>query len=353
LVGVLFLAAPLLQGCELPRSGPLMADVTQAQQQSRITLTDVTPALAAATHEPATASFPADFLQARPVDYERFAPGDGIDIVVWERDGLLVFPPNANGASDLGTFIVAKSGEIEVPYAGSLAVAGLTAEEARMLLLRRLRGIVIATDVRFTSTSSGSMVTVQGDVTKAGVFPINPGTLRLSAALGLASPDQTAPDETLVSVRRNGESGAVRLSDIYRDPTQDIALRPGDSIVVSSVQEYVTVLGAAGGQGRVKIARRNYSVLDALADSRGLADSTADARALYLIRVHETAADARPQIYHFDMRLPQQMLLAKQFVVQDGDAVFISDAPFTQAQKVLSSVSATLGTARSVSALGQ
>ena len=44
-------------------------------------------------------------------------------------------------------------------------------------------------------------------------------------------------------------------------------------------------------------------------------------------------------------------MLAGEFVVRDGDAILISDAPFTQVQKLLSTFSATLGTARSVSAL--
>jgi polysaccharide export outer membrane protein len=194
-------------------------------------------------------------------------------------------------------------------------------------------------------------------VTKAGVYPIEQGAQRLSALLSFASPDQSNPEQTAVNVRRDGVSATVRLLDIYNDPTQDIALRPGDSIVVSSIQEYVTVIGAAGGQGRIKIARRNYSALDAVADARGLADSTADPRAFFLLRASlegdRKAADKLPTVYQFDLRRPDQMLLAQRFAVQDGDVVFISDAPFTQVQKALSALSASLGTVRSGSGLAQ
>jgi polysaccharide export outer membrane protein len=357
---VLCSAGLILQGCALPalpRSAPTLDEVNQAKDHNRIVLAPVTPDVAASTRVPTTASFPASFLQARPIDYERFAPGDGIDVVVWERDGLQMFPPGANGGADLGSFTVGKDGVIHVPYVGSLNVAGLRPDDARQLLLRRLRGLVIATDVRLSLTDQhGSLVTVQGDVSKAGVYPMGPGMLRLSNALGVASPDQADPEQTVVTIRRDGASATVRLSDIYRDSAQDVALRPGDSIVVHSIQEYVKVLGAAGGQGRVKISKRNYTVLDAVADSRGLSDSTAYPRAVFLLRAPDrldAAAAAAPVVYQFDMRYPDQMSLAGQFAVRDGDTVFISDAPYTQVQKVLSALSATLGTARSVSALGE
>jgi polysaccharide export outer membrane protein len=347
----------VLQACALPRSGPLLQDVNAANRQVRIFLSPVTPELAAGSRGPSTATFPSALLEAQPVDYETFAPGDGIDVVVWERDGLQMFAPGPTGSADLGSFTVGKDGVIHVPYVGPLEVAGLKPDAARQLLLRRLRGLVIATDVRLSPTDQhGSLITIQGDVSKAGVYPMGQGMLRLSNALGLASPDQTDPEQTSVTIRRGAAAATVRLSDIYRDSAQDIALRPGDSIVVRAIQDYVRVLGAAGAQGRVKISKRNYSVLDALADSRGLADSTAYPRAVFLLRGREQTdppVAAAPLVYQFDMRRPDQMSLAGQFTVRDGDTVFISDAPYTQVEKVLSALSATLGTARSVSALGQ
>jgi polysaccharide biosynthesis/export protein len=353
-------AGLILQGCALPalpRAAPSLDEVTASEKRNQIVLTPVTPELVAASRGPSTATFPSSFIEAPPVDYETFSPGDGVDVVVWERDGLQMFPPGANGGSDLGTFTVGRDGLIHVPYVGPLSVAGLKPDDARQLLLQRLRGLVIATDVRLSSTEQhGSLVTVQGDVTRAGVFPLGVGMLRLSSALGLASPDQTDPEQTEVTIRRDGVAATVRLSDIYRDSTQDVALRAGDSVVVRAIQEYVRILGAAGTQGRVKISKRNYTVLDALTDSRGLSDSTAYPRAVFLLRAvapTAPATTAAPLVYQFDMRRPEQVSLAGQFAVQDGDTVFVSDAPYTQVEKVLSALSATLGTARSVSALGE
>jgi polysaccharide export outer membrane protein len=346
-----------LNACALPRSGPLLHEVTAANKASRIVLSSATPELVAGTREPAAASFPASFLGAQPIDYERFATGDGVDVVIWERDDLQVFPPGTTGASDLGIFQVDKEGAIQIPYVGSLSLAGLTPESARLLLLRRLRGLVIASDVRLSQAGqAGRLVTIQGDVTKAGVYPMGEGLLRLSDVLALASPDQSDPEQTSVSIRRGVVEGTVRLSDVYRDKNQDVALRPGDSIVVRAIQDYVTVVGAAGLQGRVKIVKRNYSVLDVVADSHGLSDANANPHALFLLGATEPSDTGRvqaPRVYQFDMRQPDQVALASRFVVRDGEIVLISDAPFTQVEKALSALSASLGTARSVSSLSQ
>jgi polysaccharide export outer membrane protein len=63
------------------------------------------------------------------------------------------------------------------------------------------------------------------------------------------------------------------------------------------------------------------------------------------------APAANPRVYHFDFRNPAQIAVAAAFAVQDGDAILISNAPFAQSHKVLSTFSGVLTTARSATAL--
>lgn len=352
------LSGLLLQGCALPRSGPMAHEVAAANASGQIELIPVTPEIALANREPSQASFPARFKAAKPVDYEQLAPGDGVRVGIWERDGLGVFPPGSTGFADLGELIVSKVGTISIPYVGAVPTAGRTTAEVRDIIIKRLRGLIVASDVSVAQTpTKGRFVTVQGDLTKPGVYPIIQGMLRLSALLGMAVPNQTDPEQTAVTVRREGEAATVRLSDVYRDPTQDIALQADDSVVVSAVDYHLVVLGAAGAQGRLKVTKRNYTILDALADSRGLSDVNASPRAVFLMRRaapgDAAAAGNRPVVYQFDFRRPGQMVLAGEFATRDGDAIYVSDAPFTQVEKVLSVFSSTLGTARSADELGQ
>lgn len=347
-----------LQGCVIPRSGPLLSEVQDAHDRNDIDLVSVTPALAFASREAASASFPPALVDARPIDYEELAPGDGVDVSLWGQDGVGLFASGTGGMTDLGELVIDKAGMIYVPQIGRVHASGLTTSGLRDLIERRLSRLTVGLDVSVKRTDRlGRNVTVEGDLGKPGIYAIGPGMQRLSGLLSQAAPKQTNPEELEITVRRRGESASVRLSDIYRGVGQDIALRPGDSVVVHDVVKNVTVLGAAGSQSNVTISKRNYTVLDALGDSRGVSDSLANPKAVFLLRIHPDAqtlgSDGRPVIYQFDFTRPEQLVLAGKFAVDDGDAIYISDAPFTQVQKVLSAFSATLGTARSVTSISQ
>ncbi|WP_159832699.1 polysaccharide biosynthesis/export family protein [Burkholderia sp. 8Y] len=334
----------------------MVSEINASDASGEIVLVPATADIVRAGRAARHATLPVAFTHAPAFDSERLAPGDGIDVTVWERDGLAVFPAGQNGASDLGEMIVDRAGDIYFPYAGRIRAEGLTVAQMRDAIMRRLSRLMTASDVVVRPTTRrGQTVTVQGDLQKPGVYPLGRDMSRLSDLLSLAAPSQVNPEQLAISVRRQGTEATIRLADVYRHSANDIPLRAGDSIVAHNVVEQVVVLGAAGVQGRVKVPKRDYTLLDALGDSRGLNDALANPRGVYLLRQAETSErerrDARPVVYQFDFTRPEQIALAGQFVVHDGDAVLVSDAPFTQVQKLLSTFSASLGTARSVSAL--
>jgi len=231
---------------------------------------------------------------------------------------------------------------------GKIRAAGLTLSQLHDAIVARLSKLIIASDVSVSRADErGQMVTVQGNLTKPGVYPITQTCQRLSSALALAAPVQTNPEQLVITVRRNNTVASVRLSDIYRNQANDIVLHAGDVITAHDVREYLTVLGASGNPGRVVISKRNYSVLDALGDSRGLDDKTADPRTVFLFAPGKLDAngktDSRPTVFQFDFTRPEQVALASQFTVRPGEAIYISDAPFTQVQKVLSAFRVTTG----------
>lgn len=341
-----------LAGCALPRSGPLLSEVEAARDGNAIVLEPITAQVAAASPGPERASFPASFLDAPAFEYDKLSPGDGVDITVWERDGLNVFPTTSDGAARLGEFVLDSAGDIQLPHAGKVHAQGVTPSQLRELLVRRLSRLMLSFDLTVApSARKGRTVTVQGDVLKPGIYPVGQGTARLSEVLGLAAPNQANAEQLAVTVHRGGVAGSVRLSDVYRGDAGDIGLQPGDSIVLSSVVERLYVLGAAGLQGTVKLARRNFTLLDTLGEARALNDAAANPRGVFLMRSGAgsdgAAATARPTVYWFDFTKPEQIALAGKFVVRDGDTLLVSDAPFTQVQKALSAFGAMLGMARS------
>ncbi|CAM3712040.1 polysaccharide biosynthesis/export family protein [Bordetella sputigena] len=345
---MVLLAAFTLAGCQLPRSGPMLSEMTSAHDNKDVVVMPVTPDLARASNMPEVMDFPARYRDANDAAFDVLVPGDGINVTVWERDGLGVFAANAAGASELGTQEIDRMGNLYVPILGKFKAAGLTLAQLHDAVVARLSKLIVGSDVSVTRAADarGQMVTVQGNLTKPGMYPITQTTQRLSSALAQAAPVQTNPEQLVITLRRGKEIASVRLADLYRNQDNDILLRAGDVITAHDAREYLTVLGAAGTQGRVAISKRNYSVLDALGDSKGLDDKTADPRSVFLFTPAKPgtkgAPDTLPVVYQFDLTRPEQVALAGQFTVREGQAIYISDAPFTQVQKVLSAFRVTM-----------
>lgn len=347
IVTVLF-AAVLLTGCQLPRSGPMLSEMTDAHEAKEIVVMPATHELAMASRVPDAANFPAHYRDLTQAGFDRLVPGDGINVKVWERDGLGVFAADPSGVSDLGIQEIDRAGNVNFPILGKFRAAGLTLAQLHDAVVARLSKLVLGADVSVTRAPNarGQVVTVQGNLTKPGIYPITQTSQRLSSALAQAAPVQTNPDQLIISLRRDNQVASVRLSDIYRNQDNDVMLRPGDVITAYDARQFLTVLGAAGNQGRVTISKRNYSVLDALADSRGLDDKLADPRSVFLFTPAQAGVDGQPDklpvVYQFDLTRPEQVALAREFTVHEGQAIYISDAPFTQVQKVLSAFRVTM-----------
>jgi len=342
-----------LTACALPRSGPSANDFMRAGAERSIDLVEASMQDAVASRAALPTGFDAAWRSALPAPAGVIGPGDIVAVSLFERDGLNLFPAGTDGSSRYeGLMVDPNTGAIQLPYVGQVTIAGLTPIQARGAIVARMRRLSVSPDVTVTVTERRSqLVSVQGDVMKPGVLPIGPDTSRLSSLLGTAAPTQANLELATVTVRRAGQSATVRLADLYEQPEDDIALRGGDAVIVRSAPGVVNVLGAAGIQGRVKISRRNYSVMDAVGDARGLDDAAANPAAVYLMRLG-TAAEATaavPRVYHFDFRNPAQIAVASAFAVHDGDAVLVSNAPFAQSHKVISAFSGVLNTARTAS----
>jgi len=347
-LAMLLLAALTLTGCQLPRSGPMLSEMTGAHDDKDVIVVPVSRELAQKSRVPEVADFPVRYRDLSEAGFDSLVPGDGINVKVWERGGLGVFAADPSGVSDLGNQEINRSGYVSFPIIGKFRAQGLTLGQLHDAIVARMSKLVAGADVSVTRAADarGQMVTVQGNLTKPGMYPITQTSQRLSSALAQAAPVQENPEQLVISLRRDNQVASVRLSDIYRNQNNDILLRAGDVITAYDSKEFLTVLGAAGQQGRVAISKRNYSVLDALADSRGLDDKLADPRSVFLFTPAQAGAEGKPDllpvVYQFDLTRPEQVALAREFTVHEGQAIYISDAPFTQVQKVLSAFRVTM-----------
>lgn len=137
------------------------------------------------------------------------------------------------------------AGYLQVPLVGEMIAAGLTPEELRRELTRRL-GARFIRDPQVSVAVVESLKTrfaVEGQVGQPGVYDADSQTTLLSALAQARSPTKTAKlDEVLVFRIVNGQRMGARfdLRDIRAGIAADPQILPGDTIVVG----YSEVKGA-------------------------------------------------------------------------------------------------------------
>lgn len=297
-----------------------------------------------------TYGFGRDFQSAGQVGADEVRPGDVLGLSIWENvdDGLLT--SLGTSSTQLQQLQVDSGGYIFVPYAGRIRAAGNSPDELRRIITQKLETQTPDPQVMVTRVAGdGATVSVMGKVNAQGVYPIERPTRTLSAMLSKAGGVTVEPEIAVVTVKRGGNSGKVWLRELYSSSRNDIALRPGDIVLVEEDQRSFTALGALGGQTKVPLGNEEINAIEAVAMVGGLVSQLADPKGVFVLR-DEPESVARGVLgrtdiygtqriaYVLDLTKPDGMFLARDFLVRDGDTVYVTEAPFVQWQKTLSAI---------------
>ena len=257
---------------------------------------------------------------------------------------------------------VDSAGYIFVPYAGRIRAAGNTPDGLRRIITDRLASQTPDPQVSVTRVAGdGATVSVMGKVFGQGVYPIERPTRTLSSMLAKAGGVAVEPEVAVVTVKRGRESGKVWLTDLYFNPTYDIALRPGDVIMVEEDQRSFTALGALGGQTKVPLGNEQISAIEAIAMVGGLQTVTADPTGVFVLRdepaqvasavLGQPISGTQRMAYVLDLTRPNGLFLARDFLIRDGDTVYVTEAPYVQWQKILGAITGSANSVRTLDAL--
>jgi polysaccharide export outer membrane protein len=340
-----------LSACALPRGGPYYEEVTApAPAELSYDVVRVTPAVVRATRIDERRGFGEAFRSAKPEDTAAIAPGDVLSITVWENIEQGLLNPQGIGATQLPKAEVDARGFIFVPYVGPVRAAGRTVAELRAAIQARLAEKTLNPQVDVLAAEGrGRLVSVQGRVRQPGLYPIEPGTERLLPMLARAGGVTEEPEVVLLKLRRGQETGAIWVQDLYDEPANDVALRSGDALIAERDRRLFTALGAVGRPATVPFPVRELSVERAMGTVGGLVDGAADPTGVFIFREEppEIAAKVLPGVaagaprrlvYLIDLTRPGGMFLAREFIMRDGDTLYVTTAPFTRWMKVLQSV---------------
>lgn len=348
-----------LAACGLPRSGPNKSEIysSSVQQQGDAFIVPVTAEVARLTAQVPSSGFSADFAAAGLIGSDVIAAGDMLALTIYENvkdDPLL--GNTGQRVSALSEIQVDGDGYIFIPYAGRILAAGQTPEELRQTVTGKLEEQTPDPQVLISrAAGDGSTVTVSGAIAQ-GVYPIERPSRTLSGMIASAGGVTVNPEAAIIRVTRGGATGQVWLQDLYANPRLDIALRPGDQIVVEEDNRKFVALGATGAQRLISFETQTVSAIEALAIVGGLNSALADPTGVFVMRTERAhianavlgRSDLTGEhriIYVLDLTQATGIFDARDFLVRDGDTVYVTEAPYVQWTKTLSAITGTAGAA--------
>lgn len=363
---VLALGALVLSGCtSLGASGPSSSKIDKSQGQqlgdAQIAVVDLTDAVARriiATHRGDT--FRGAFGDV-PVIGQTIGRGDTLDISIWEAPPAALFgtltgsmplpvtaamAPTTAQSSPLPPQMVGEDGTITIPFAGAIMAAGLTPQQLERAISGRLKGMAHLPQVvvRITSNRSAT-ATIVGDVTNSTVIPLTAKGERLLDAFASAGGFKQPTSKMTLRLTRGTQTVSQPLDSVLLDPAQNIRLQAGD-VVTAMFQPYTfTALGAVGTSAEIPFEGTGLTLAQALGRTGGLQDNRANIKGVFIFRLEKPdvvdgevgqqfTPDGRiPVIYRLSLSDPKAFFISQSFPINDGDVLYVSNAPGADLQK--------------------
>jgi len=169
---------------------------------------------------------------------------------------------------------VSASGEISLPLVGSVHIGGLTVEEAKALVEKRLvEGHYIKEPnvTVFISEYATQGVSVMGEVAKPGTYPVL-GSRRLLDVLSAAGGLTPKAGKAVTITRRDDPEDPVSVplsSDLTKLSEHNVEILPGDTVVVSKAGIIYVVGDVKKPGGFVMENNESLTVLQAVALAEG------------------------------------------------------------------------------------
>lgn len=350
-----FVAA--IGACTMPRPGPTMNEIFAGSvlREGDAFVVAVGDRVNRAANVTPALGFSNALRDAALLGGDTIRVGDTVAVTVYENvpEGLMT-NFETRGAV-LEQLQVDESGFIYVPFAGRIRAAGQSPEALRSTIARQLDEQTPDPQVYVSrAAGDGASVSVVGRVNAQGVFPIERSTRRLTAMVAQAGGVSIPVQSAQVTVSRGSITDRVWLEDLFRHPELDIALRGGDRVLVDQDQRKFTVLGATGAQSLITFDSPTITAIEALAQVGGLDPTRADPTGVFVFR-NEPAEIARGVlgraelvgdqrlIYVLDLTAPNGMFLARDFQIRDGDTLYVTEASSVNWNRVISTLSGTLG----------
>jgi polysaccharide export outer membrane protein len=336
----------------MPGDGPWMGGAaTTTTDALPFDVIDLTPTTIANYRQPPPIDRPSTVSNLPAGGRVAVAPGDAIKVRIFEPYEGSIFPTIQRPGADFGVQRVTDDGTVNVPFVGTIKVAGLDLGQIEKKVAQQVAASGKAQDpqviVEFVADRTHTVM-VSGDVRNPGRISLLEGVRSVveainkaggPAGIGGQAPNGVGANQFEVVVRRNGQ---IILQSQYSDLLAggDIGLQKNDEIVVRPNPRMFTVLGAVVKAGNVEMSKHSISLLEAMGTVGGLNDTRANKTGVYVFRMGDLQNNptARGRVFRLDLYQPVSIFIAQQFPVLPKDVVYITNAPLYEYDKILTSL---------------
>jgi len=290
-------------------------------------------------------NLPLTLLNYSPQSY-KVGAGDVLFIYVYgETERLSAALARGAAINPVFEKIVRDDGSIFYPNAGILDVAGKTVEEIRLLLTDSLSNVLNNPQVDVSVSEFNSQkIVISGSFSNVGTVPVTTVPQTLSEVIANANPFgegglRSLGDLTSVKFTRDGYTYDIDYEYLARNSQIQnyIYLKAGDVIhLPDNSLSQVHVIGEASNPISINLSRKNIPLSVALAQAKGLNQSTSRGKDVYILRPKDF--EGKPRIFKSDMSSPSGYLVAGEFNLQAQDIVFVGTAGVTSWSRFINQV---------------
>ena len=334
-LGLGLIAAAFLSGCALGPQMQMSVPGDSAEYNGMmvhihdIGAGDFGTAVAASGSDSASASDFGDLkelmVDSLPELEYRIGPLDMVQVVVWEHPEL---------TSPMGQYQpagqkVTTDGKLFYPYAGELQAAGLTAQELRAEITKRLSDKILndpQVDVRVTGYNSRKAF-VAGAVERPGFVSFNENPMTLPDMIASVGGFAKEADPSAMQLRRGDKVYNINYLDAFKSnlPLERMMVQPKDQLFVPALSETqkeqkVYVMGEVGRTGIVNIYSGKLTLAEALASAGGLQALNATSRGIYVIR---NTSETKIDVFQLNAKNAMALAMADRFELNARDIVYV------------------------------
>lgn len=267
--------------------------------------------------------------------------GQGYSDKVRERDALVFIITDLSEQSPFftngepykyGPLEVPRDGIVNIPYVGELNALDRSLADISNTFAEKIKPVSNTAQVTVVRTERFLLsANVLGEVKAPGPILLQRSGITSLDILAAAGGPKEAEHLYKYTLRRGGKDYQFDYQGFRKNP---FIVEAGDLLTVSSdASNRFQVMGAINNPVSVAFPVPNPTLADAIGAAHGLDETRSDASGLFVFRKGDPDT-----VYTFNLKDPNVMPLLQRFPIQGEDIVYVTEAPLTRWNRLLSQV---------------